>query len=235
MGGLVYREPWEVTMKRWILVFALVLAVPLFGLPMSIHAESSAGETDWSVKASYFDACCCAPSCPCLFGSAPTLGFCEGLTLLEMDKANYGDVHLDGLNVVAVYRGGTWIKFYVDDSATAEQTDAMVKLLPTFEGFFAIENVLEVKNVPISVERGEGTIKVSTPNTSSHVEVMMGSNGKPIKVANLPWPTFPGPPFLDHTQYKTTILKHEGGEQNFEHTGTNSFTAKIDVSSAPEH
>jgi len=152
-----------------------------------------------------------------------------------MDKANYGDVQLDGIKVMAVYRGGTWIKFYVDDSATAEQTEAVVKLLPTFEGFFAIENVVEVKNVPITIERGEGTIKISTPNTSSHVEVMLGSNGEPIKVVNLPWPSFPGPPFLDHTQYKTVVLKHESSEQIFEHSGTNSFTANIDVNSAEKH
>jgi hypothetical protein len=111
----------------------------------------------------------------------------------------------------------------------------VVKLLPTFEGFFAIENVVEVKNVPISVESGKGTIKVSTPNTTAHIEMMIGSNGKAIKIANLPWPSFPGPPFLNHTQYKTILLKHESKEQVYEHSGTNGFTANIDVSSAEEH
>jgi len=222
-------------MKRWTVILALVLVGALVVLPMSARAESTASEPAWSVQASYLDACCCAPSCPCLFGSSPTLGFCEGLTLIDIDKANYGDVRLDGVKVVAVYHGGEWIKFYVADSATAEQTEAVVKLLPTFEGFFAIENVVEVKNVPISVERGEGIIKVSTPNTTSHIEMMMGKTGEPIKVAGLPWPSFPAPPFLDHTQYRTILLKHESKGQAFEHKGTNSFTAKIDVDSAKEH
>jgi hypothetical protein len=153
----------------------------------------------------------------------------------SVKAANYGDVRLDGLKVMAVYRGQTWIKFYVDESATAEQTEAVVELLPTFEAFFAIENVVEVKNVPISIERGEGTIKVSTPNTTSHIKMMTGKNGEPIKIANLPWPSFPAPPFLDHTQYKTILLKHESKEQVFEHSGTNGFTANIDVNSAEEH
>jgi len=170
-----------------------------------------------------------------LFVSSPTLGFCEGVTLLQIDKANYGDVRLDGLKVMAVYRGGTWIKFYVDDSATGEQTKAVVELLPTFEGFFAIENVVEVKNVPISIERGEGTIKVSTPNTMAHIKTMVGKNGEAIKIANLPGPSFPAPPFLDHTQYETTLLKHESNEQVFEFSGTNGFTARIDVDSEEEH
>ncbi|MHC4234497.1 MAG: DUF1326 domain-containing protein, partial [Planctomycetota bacterium] len=184
-------------MKRWILVLTLALVVSLFGQPMPAGAESNVSEAEWSVKASYMDACCCAPSCPCLFGSSPTLGFCEGVTLVDFDKANYGDVRLDGLKVLAVYRGSTWIKFYVDESATAEQTEAAVKLLPTFEAFFAVENVVEVKNAPISIEREEGTIKVSTPNTTAHIKMMMGKNGEPIKIANLPSPSFPAPPFLD--------------------------------------
>ena len=188
-----------------------------------------------SAEASHLDVCCCAPTCPCLFGSAPTLGFCERLTLIQLDKANYGDVRLDGVNIMAVYRGEEWIKFYVDESATAEQTEAVVKLLPTMEGFFAVENVVEVKNAPISIEREEGTIKVSTPNTTGNVKMMKGSNGEPIKIANLPSPSFPGPPFNDHTQYQTIILKHESADQNFEHSGTNSFTARIDVDSAEEH
>lgn len=216
-------------------VSAPLLALLLSGFVLFGLAGVSTGETDWSVKASYMDACCCAPSCPCLFGSSPTLGFCEGVTLIEFEEASYEGTNLDGVKVLAVYRGGTWIKFYVDESATEEQTQATVTLLPTFEKFFAIENVVEVKNVPISVERGEGMVKVSTPNTTAHAVVMKGKNGEPIKIDGLPSPDFPAPPFLDHTQYKTVILKHEGGEQVFEHTGTNSFTTRIDVDSAHEH
>lgn len=214
----------------------LVLAIlPMFGPHTSARAASSSSEAEWSVKASYLDACCCAPSCPCLFGSSPTLGYCEGVTLIDFEKANYGDVELDGVKVLAVYRGGTWIKFYVDEGATVEQTDAAVTLLPTFEAFFAIENVVEVNNVPISIEHGEGTIKISTPNTTAHVRVMKGKNGQPIKIVNLPSPSFPAPPFLDHTQYETILLKHESDEQSYEHSGTNGFTTTIDIDSTEEH
>lgn len=222
-------------MKRWILAVTAACLALLVGHGEIVNAESDTDDAEWAVKASYVDACCCAPSCPCLFGSSPTLGFCEGVTLVELEEARYGDVSLDGVSVVAVYRGKNWIKFYVDEKATADQTEAAVKLLPTFEKFFAIDNVVEVKNVPISIERKDDTIKISTPNTTSHIEVMFGRNGEPIKIANLPSPSFPAPPFLDHTQYKTILLKHQGGEQAFEHTATNGFTAKFDVSSADAH
>jgi hypothetical protein len=185
--------------------------------------------TAWSVKADYTDTCSCQPTCPCFFGSAPTLGYCEGVTLIEIESGHHGDVRLDGVKVLAVYRGGDWIKFYVTDEADKAQTEAAVKLLPTFEEFFAIENVLEVKNVPISVERSAERMKISTPNTTAEIEIMKGKNGKPIKIENLPWPGFPAPPLLDHTQYRSVILKHEAEDKQFEYSGTNGFTARIEA------
>ena len=213
----------------------ILVALSLVSMPIWMTASLQADETEWSVKAHYTDACCCKPSCPCLFGSPPTLGFCEGVSFLELEKANYGDINLDGIKVAAVYRGKTWIKFYVDDSATPEQTEAAAKLLPTFEAFFAIDNVLEVKNVPIKVDRKEGWFKLELPNTVVELEVMKGKNGQPIQIDNLPWPGFPAPPLNDHTQFVTLALKHEGGEQKYEHTGTNGFTANIEASSTEDH
>ena len=128
-----------------------------------------------------------------------------------------------------MYRGGDWIKFYVTDEADKAQTEAAVKLLPTFEDFFAIENVLEVKNVPISVERSAERMTISTPNTTAEIEIMKGKNGKPIKIENLPSPSFPAPPLLDHTQYRSVILKHEAEDKQFEYSGTNGFTARIEA------
>ena len=174
-----------------------VLAVLSLTLTAACTTQPPADEglsqnTAWSVKADYTDACSCQPTCPCFFGSAPTLGHCEGVTLVEIESGHYGDVRLDGVKVLAVYRGGDWIKFYVTDEADKAQTEAAVKLLPTFEEFFAIENVLEVKNVPISVERSAERMKISTPNTTAEIEIMKGKNGKPIKIENLPSPGLPG-------------------------------------------
>ena len=120
----------------------------------------------WSVSARYTDTCSCQPTCPCFFGSAPTLGYCEGVTLIEIESGHYRDVRLDGVTVLAAYRGGDWMKFYVTDEADEAQTEAAIKLLPTFEEFFVSDNVLEVANVPITVERGAERIRISTPNTT---------------------------------------------------------------------
>ncbi len=217
-------------MSRLFAVLA-VLSLPLTAAcTTQPHADDGVSlNTAWSIKADYTDTCSCQPTCPCLFGSAPTLGHCEGVTLIEIESGHYGDVRLDGVKVLAVYRGGDWIKFYVTDEADKAQTEAAVKLLPTFEDFFAVENVLEIKNVPISVERSAERLKISTPNTTAEIEIMKGKNGKPIKIENLPSPGFPAPPFIDHTQYRSVILKHEAKDKQFEYSGTNGFTARIEA------
>jgi hypothetical protein len=217
-------------MNRVFATFAVVslLLVAACGAPRLAVAESPRGVA-WSIQADYTDSCCCAPTCPCLFGSSPTLGFCEGITLVEIESGHYGDVRLDGVNVLAVYRGGDWIKFFVDDDANEAQAKAAVALLPTFEHFFAIENVLEVRRVPISVKRSADRMRIAAPGTTAEIEVMRGKNGKPIKIDNLPSPSFPAPPFQDHTQYRSVILKHEAADKRFEFSGTNGFTARIEA------
>ena len=208
-----------------------VLSIALT-LACSTQSRTDGGfspNAEWSVAANYTDCCCCQPTCPCLFGSAPTLGHCDGVTLVEIERGHYGDVQLDGVKVLAVYRGGDWIKFYVTDEADEAQTDAAVKLLPAFEHFFAVENVLEVKNVPIAVERDAERLRISTPNTTAEIEVMVGKNGEPIEIENLPSPAFPAPPFLDHRQYRSVILEHVAEDKQFEYSGTNGFTARIEA------
>ena len=182
----------------------------------------------WSVRARYTDCCCCQPPCPCLLGFGPTHGYCEGVTLIEIERGQFEDVRLDGVKVLAVYRGGDWFKFYVDNATTA-QTEAAVKLLPAFEGFFVSDNVLEVRNVPISVERTADRVKIATPNTYAEIEVVRGVNGQPIQIQGLPAPEFPAPPFQDHTQHRSLALAHEAEDQRFEYSGTTGFTAWIEA------
>jgi hypothetical protein len=223
-------------MRRLLAVLAILSTALAAACGSELRADKGASEdAAWSIQADYTDTCSCAPTCPCLFGSAPTMGFCEGLTLIEIEKGHFGDVGLDGVKVLALYRGGEWIKFHVSDEADPAQTEAAVKLLPTFEDFFAIENVLEVKNVALSVKRSDGRMTISTPETTAELEIMKGKNGKPIQILNLPSPDFPAPPFLDHTQYRSVVLRHQGGDTPFEYSGTNGFTARIEAVASSGH
>ena len=62
----------------------------------------------WQLSGDYFENCNCSVVCPCLVSTAapltskPTQGVCDVALIFHIDKGNYGDVRLDGLNVAMV-------------------------------------------------------------------------------------------------------------------------------------
>ena len=191
-------------------------------------------DAKWAASATFTDSCCCDPSCPCLFGSAASLGHCDGVTLIEFHRAHYGKVNLDGVIVVAVYRSKRTMNYYVSDKATKPQTEAVVKLIPQYIPFYDLKKVSAVKNVPITVQRDAERIKVTTPHTNVEIVVMKGKGGAPIKLQNMPAEDFPAPAFLDHTQYKSVSLVHKGKDEEFDYEGTNGFVARLATLSSAE-
>ena len=211
-------------MKKWP---TLLLATLLAWAPVLAAAAET---VDWVLKADYVDACSCDLTCPCLFGGSLTHGYCKGASLVQIREGHYGDVDLAGVSVLAVYDSGVWIKFFVSENATEEQTGAVVELLPVAEGFFD-SPVREVKNVPITVTRTDNTVKITTEGTFVELEQIKNAAGEPIKVVGLPAKGFPGLPYLDHTQYKTVALTHDSETEKYDFSGTNGYTAWIDASS----
>lgn len=202
-----------------------VVAILILLIPASVDAGS------WAINADYVDACSCKPACPCLFGSPATLGYCEGATLVDIKQGHFEEVDLSGVKVLAVYRGGQWIKFLVSKNATQAQTKAAAKLLPAAEGFFKAKEVLAVENVDIQVTRTEERLKINAGGTRVEIVPIKSSDGKPIKMENMPAHGFPAPAYLDFTQYKTVSLVHESEDKNFSYSDTNAFTARIQVKS----
>ena len=208
--------------RRTVLIGACFVIAPVL--------VASAETTAWTLKADYLDACSCDLTCPCLFGGSPTHGYCKGATLVDIGEGNYGQVDLAGVTVLAVYNGGEWIKFFVSENATKEQTDTVVEFLPIAEEFFEAP-VRDVRNVPISVVRTDDKVKVTTEGTVVELEQIRNTAGEPIQVLNLPAHGFPGLPYLNHTQYKTVALIHDSEKEQFNFSGTNGYTAEIDASS----
>lgn len=193
---------------------------------------ASLPSSKWVLKADYVDACSCDLACPCLFGGSPTHGYCKGASLVEIKEGHYGHVDLAGVTVLAVYNSGKWIKLFVSENATKEQTDAFVEFLPAAEGFFEAP-VREVRNQPISVKRTKDKVKITTERTLIELEQLRNADGGPIKALGLPAHGFPGLPYLDHTQYKTVALIHDREKEKFKFSGTNGYSARIDASSDP--
>ncbi|MFE2265589.1 DUF1326 domain-containing protein [Streptomyces griseosporeus] len=81
--------------------------------------QSSNGPPRWRLTGDWFDVCKCAIPCPCTFAQEPTTGDCEGVLAWHIREGSFGDVRLDGLNVVMVasFTGNVWTNTHSDPKA----------------------------------------------------------------------------------------------------------------------
>jgi hypothetical protein len=124
---------------------------------------------NWQISGDYFENCNCDVVCPCLVSTAapltgrPTQGACDVALLFHVDRGNYGQVSLDGLNVALVAHApgpmaeGNWsMAAYIDARANDQQTAALGAIFTGVEGgpmaAFAplISTNLGVKKAPIT-------------------------------------------------------------------------------------
>src|SRR4026208_796383 len=90
--------------------------------------------SSWHVVGDWFDVCKCNIPCPCTFAQAPSYGDCDGILAYHIRQGHYGDVPLDGLNLVGVghFVGNIWggetkatMGFFMDQRASEPQRAAL--------------------------------------------------------------------------------------------------------------
>lgn len=88
----------------------------------------------WHVVGDWFDVCKCSIPCPCTFAQAPSYGDCDGILAYHIREGRYGEVPLDGLNLIGVghFVGNIWggetkatMGFFIDQRATEPQRAAL--------------------------------------------------------------------------------------------------------------
>jgi hypothetical protein len=125
------------------------------------------GVEEWHVAGDWFDVCKCEVPCPCTFAQAPTYGDCEGILAWHIREGHYGDIRLDGLNVVALsfFEGNIWagrtkatIGMFMDERADDAQRQALTVIFGGegggWPGEFAslIGELRGIEYVPITFE-----------------------------------------------------------------------------------
>lgn len=93
-------------------------------------------DVQWFIKGKWLEYCSCDYGCPCESMAEPTQGHCDGVVAMHIDEGYFGDVRLDGLNVVttfyfprAIHHGGGQMQPIMDAHTTPEQRDALFKIL----------------------------------------------------------------------------------------------------------
>jgi hypothetical protein len=105
-------------------------------MPGLIEESEQMAMVEWRVQGREFANCNCAYGCPCQFNSLPTYGSCEAINGFQIDKGNFGDVNLDGLRSIALYKwpgpvhlGNGTMQLIIDDRADARQRDALIRIM----------------------------------------------------------------------------------------------------------
>ncbi|MFI7005073.1 DUF1326 domain-containing protein [Streptomyces sp. NPDC050145] len=162
----------------------------------------------WRLAGDWFDVCKCSIPCPCSFAQPPTSGDCEGILVWHIREGAYGDVRLDGLNMVMLgsFVGNVWAEhsdsyaaFIFDERADDGQRQALQMIFSGQAGSWPEQLVtmgaFEVRGMdfaPIDVQIDEdlGTWRASVPGKlEARAEALTGPttpDGARVQSTNLP-------------------------------------------------
>ena len=110
--------------------------------------STSTGIPNWRASGDWFDVCKCNIPCPCEFAQTPTYGDCDGVLTYHIKKGQYGEVPLDGLNVLVIgyFKGNIWAgetkfdgAFFFDERANEKQREALKMIFTGKAGGFMAE------------------------------------------------------------------------------------------------
>jgi hypothetical protein len=186
----------------------IILTIFAVALGVIQTVARAAEEPAWSLEGRSISADSCGVACPCNIGGPPDNGECRFIQMRQVDKGRYGDVKLDGVRfaMVGVFTRKVadepakfnFIAYYIDSGASAEQKEALRKLLsgPSFAG---LGQPAELKEAAIKFENldafGEvGKTASGTMGEIAKVEVTPIGGGtnkdKPMVIENQATATF---------------------------------------------
>src|SRR4051794_93380 len=187
----------------------------------------------FSVKGDYFETCSCDVSCPCIWLGPATQDACDVLLAWHVTDGDKDGVDLSGLNaVMAVHTpkqmtDGNWrVALYLDDRATAEQSEAMGAVFSGGAGGHLaalaplIGEVAGVAPASITFDRDGRNLRASVGDVlSMEAEELVGSDETgPAVITNPPMTAVPQP----LRQARAGDVRYQG-HWNAEFSGTNSF------------
>ena len=162
---------------------------------------------EWHVEGDWFDVCKCSIPCPCPFAQAPSFGDCDGILAYHVQRGLFGEVALDGLNVLAVghFDGNIWagetkvaLGIFIDERASEEQRDALRRIwsgeVGGFPAMFAqmFGEVRGLEYAPIEIEVADDLAywRAEIPGkVSARAEALSGPMtppGKRVQTHNAP-------------------------------------------------
>jgi hypothetical protein len=167
-------------------------------------------ETDipsWNLKGDWFDVCNCNIPCPCTFAQTPSYGDCQGVMAYHINRGQYGETSLDGLNVLILdsFKGNIWagetkadLALFFDERADEDQRKALNMiftgkaggLMEKFANLFGNVRGLEYSPIKFEVAEDLGYWSAEIPGkVIAKAEALTGPMtppGKRVQTINAP-------------------------------------------------
>lgn len=174
------------------------------------HDAAHQGDTQMSydIEGRLLEVCTCNVLCPCWVGEDPDGGTCDSSFGWAVDKGTVEGIDVSGLTLgLSVHIpgnvfGGNWrAVVYVDDRASEEQQEALLKVFtgqlggPIADLAALIGEVITVERVPIdfAVEQGEGTLTIGD-YADMKLAPFQGATGGSTVLQESVFSTIPGSP-----------------------------------------
>jgi hypothetical protein len=197
---------------------------------------------NWHLKMDYVETCNCDYGCPCNFSGFPTYGYCRDILLHHIQDGNYGDIRLDGLDVVyaaswpkAIHEGNGTMQLFISKNASDKQRDALIKIFSgeaKGEGHFAIfrptfKYILEPQFVDIIAKINDRKSSFSVPGI---IDVELESFKDPVTgeehEARLQLPK--GFIFKIADAAKTKLMRISTPNMNYDDSGQSAYFAQVE-------
>jgi len=235
----------------WLTILCCVLsgtAMAQYDNAPAPAAASQATKPDFSMTASYIEACSCDMFCPCYFNSRSTMHgdkqYCRANLVLKVDSGYYKTTKLDGAKVwVSTDLGSnwstgkdSWVVMTFDPSDTPEQKAALTDILGQLYPFKWEKAATDTAAFSWNVDEATGVAHAKMSNGKGEVilERVSGTNPKQeIVIPNLQyWKAQSNNGFR---MWKTQVEKYSGQDHDFEYKGTNGFLITITFSGKASH
>jgi hypothetical protein len=188
-------------------------------------------KADWKLEGMYFEACNCDVACPCVFLSSPTTGECTVIIGWHITKGNFGDIDLNGLNVIrAIHTPGHMLEanwtaaLYLDDKANEAQKGRLAQIFTGQVGGSPsklashISNDLGVRSLPINFTAEGKKRSVTIPDVLNvEIAAITGQGNGDVTINGHPLCVAPGHPAVvsqsNHFSYTDHGLSWEISEK----------------------
>jgi hypothetical protein len=191
---------------------ALQRTGPVLDAAAARHSSGGTTTMGYQLEGRILEACNCNVLCPCWIGENPDRGVCEAVVAWRIDAGTAAGVDLSGRTLALVSHipgnvlAGNWKGLvFIDDAATPEQQEALLKVWtgelggPVADLMQLVGEVVAVERAPITftVDGGRGTLRIGdgpTPTLDAELEPYLGATGEPTTLVDTVFSTIPGSP-----------------------------------------